>query len=304
MESEFPEAVWKNLLKFMRFDQRASLSLHIPRIRSIETTVPLNLDYFRLEPLSLTIDTVIFDFYEFWNFWVPSPPSKKEVEEISKRKHIGNLFFRKADLINRWEKKVPIGITQGEAELKILDYLFGRFEKINIQRLRIDDVEDFLKRIPEKMRNKFLVKELHLAIQSFEEFQKVCGFLKPSPWEKLEFEIEDLKDFELEHIYQKFVKSLKIKFSAKTVISDVLDFLTKYESLKFPIGSKLTLEVPDQEYLDSIFKFFGISEKLDSETSVISENRKIFGGKVETYKNHIYEICEKWEMWIFEMEIN
>ncbi|PIC49560.1 hypothetical protein B9Z55_008125 [Caenorhabditis nigoni] len=277
MESEFPEAVWKNLLKFMRFDQRASLSLHIPRIRSIETTVPLNLDYFRLEPLSLTIDTVIFDFYEFWNFWVPSPPSKKEVEEISKRKHIGNLFFRKADLINRWEKKVPIGITQGEAELKILDYLFGRFEKINIQRLRIDDVEDFLKRIPEKMRNKFLVKELHLAIQSFEEFQKVCGFLKPSPWEKLEFEIEDLKDFELEH---------------------------KYESLKFPIGSKLTLEVPDQEYLDSIFKFFGISEKLDSETSVISENRKIFGGKVETYKNHIYEICEKWEMWIFEMEIN
>ncbi|ULU08778.1 hypothetical protein L3Y34_019768 [Caenorhabditis briggsae] len=59
MENEFPEDFWKNLLKYLRFDQRASLSLHIPQIRSIEATVPLKLDYFRLEPLSLTIDTSI-----------------------------------------------------------------------------------------------------------------------------------------------------------------------------------------------------------------------------------------------------
>ncbi|UMM20670.1 hypothetical protein L5515_015856 [Caenorhabditis briggsae] len=200
MENEFPEDFWKNLLKYLRFDQRASLSLHIPQIRSIEATVPLKWDYFRLEPLSLTIDTVIFDFYEFWNFWISSPPSKKEIEKISKRKHFGNLFFRKADLINRWEKKVPIGITQEEAELKFLDFLFGRFEKVNIRRLRIDDVEDFQKRIPEKMRSRILVKELHLAIQNFQEFRKIFDFLIPSPWEKLEIEIENLKNLELEKV--------------------------------------------------------------------------------------------------------
>uniref|UniRef100_A0A1I7UGK5 FBA_2 domain-containing protein n=1 Tax=Caenorhabditis tropicalis TaxID=1561998 RepID=A0A1I7UGK5_9PELO len=234
------------LLKYVRFDQRASLALYIPSILPNE----VSLDYFHLSDLSLTIDTVTYDFYEFWNFWIPSPPSKQEMKRIRDQKHFGNLFLRKIDLIGRWEHKVPLGITQGEAERKLIHFLIGKYEMVKIRRLRIDDVEDFMERIGEERKGKIWVEEL--GVQDGMEFQRICSFLNQGsfPLKKLEIEAKGDVDWDDERIQS--ARCLKIKAEPGF---DSNKFLKTYLTRNHPQGTRLTLQVQNTSEILGIFDF-------------------------------------------------
>ncbi|CAL2034807.1 unnamed protein product [Caenorhabditis brenneri] len=311
-EPNLPNSCLKNILKYVRFDQRSSIAHHIPAIASLESAVPLHLDYFHFEDLSLTIDTVSHDFYEFWNFPIPSPPSKKEVERIRDQKHFGNLFFRKIDLIGRWEKKVPLGITQGEAEKKYIDFLIGRFEKLEIRRLRIDDVDDFLRRIGGERKGKLVVEELHVKVEDYKEFEKICGFLNQEsfPLKKFEIDAEKLDDLVLVDEKINSVMDFRINVNSSIALSEVLIFVLRVLSVPHITGSIFQFEVPDETFIRSILEALNEKFKIESlqlgQTIQIQTDQnfsvKVFGGQVEQYKRHIYDIMVTSYWWIMKFE--